>query len=212
MPPINPDSSENGDVEHPQRSPSRTWIRPAIIGVALGAVIVALVTSALRARSDETVVLNVVEASDATMIRVYVGGEVVSPGIYTLDRGSRVAEAIDAAGGKTRRGDISPQQLGAVLQDGDQVIVPEVRPTPRSTTTAAADASTTGERASPIDINSATAAELEALPEIGSKLAERIVEYRETNGQFTSVEQLAEIRGISERMVEVLRPLVTVRP
>ncbi len=183
-----------------------------MIGVALGAVIVALLTSALRARSDATVVLNVVEAPDAAVIRVYVGGEVAAPGIYTLDRGSRVAEAIEAAAGKTRRGDVSALQMGAVLQDGDQVIVPEVRPTSRPAVTAPAGSTTPAGSATSIDINSATAAELERLPEIGPTLAARIVEYREANGRFTTVEQLAEIRGISERMVEVLRPLVTVGP
>lgn len=183
-----------------------------MIGVALGAVFIALVTSALRARSDATVVLNVVEAPDAASVRVYVGGEVRSPGIYTLDRGSRVAEAIDAAGGKTHRGDVTSLQMASVVEDGDQVIVPEVRPTPRPAEPAVAPGTATPGEAGPININSATAAELETLPEIGPKLAERIIEYRETNGPFTTVEQLVEIRGISERMVDILRPLVVVGP
>lgn len=183
-----------------------------MIGIALGAVIIALVTSALRSRSDATVVLNVVEAPDASMIRVYVGGEVAAPGIYTLDRGSRIAEAVDAAGGTTRRGDTSALSMAGVLQDGDQVIVPEARPTARSADPAVVPSPATAAASAPIDINRATVTELETLPEIGPKLAERIVEYRVTNGPFTSVDQLAEIRGISERMVEVLRPLVTARP
>lgn len=211
------DSSETGAVEHPQGAPSSTWARPALVGVALAAVVIALVTSALRSRSDATVVLNVVEAPDAALIRVYVGGEVESPGIYSLDRGSRVAEAIEAAGGPTRRGDTSPLQMGGVVEDGDQVIVPEVRPTPRLAQPSAAAGggesdTTDNDATAPVNINRATPAELEALPEIGPKLAERIIEYRETNGPFTAIEQLAEIRGISDRMVEVLRPLVVVGP
>lgn len=181
-----------------------------MIGIALGAVVIALVTSALRSRSDATVVLNVVEAPDASMIRVYVGGEVAAPGIYTLNRGSRVAEAIEAAGGTTRRGDTSVLSMAGTLQDGDQVIVPEVRPTARPAEPGVASTPQTTGAPGPVNINSASATELEALPEIGPKLAERIVEYRLTNGPFTSVDQLAEIRGISERMVEILRPLVTV--
>lgn len=210
MPLTKSDSSENGTVEHPQGAQSRAWARPALIGIALGAVIVALVTTALRSRSDETIVLNVVEASDASRIRVYVGGEVVEPGIYTLDRDGRIVEAIDAAGGKTSAGDISQLQLGATLQDGDQVIVPRVRPTPRAASATGPAAAVIAAPSAPIDINTATATELEALPEIGPKLAERIIEYRDTNGRFTSVDELAEIRGISERMVDVLRPLVQV--
>lgn len=198
-------------MEPPHSAPSISWTRAAAIGLAIGAIFVALVVSALRARSDATVVLNVVEAPDPATIRVYVGGEVQSPGIYTLARGSRVAEAIDAAGGKTRGGDAALLQMATTLRDGDQVIVPEAKPTPRPATSATA-ASVAIPGASTIDINRATAAELEALPEIGPKLAERIVEYRVTNGPFTAVDQLAEIRGISERMVEALRPLVTVGP
>lgn len=195
----------------PQGTPSWSPARATIIGVALGAVVVALVTSALRARSDASVVLNVAEAPDVALIRVYVGGEVAAPGIYTLDRGSRVSEAIEAAGGPTNAGDTTSLRMAGVLADGDQVVVPKPMPTPRAATPGQPIANPAGPP-SPIDINRAVAAELDSLPGIGPKLAERIIEYRDSNGPFTAVDDLAEVRGISERMVEILRPLVTVGP
>ncbi|HQX63065.1 MAG TPA: ComEA family DNA-binding protein [Thermomicrobiales bacterium] len=199
-------------MEQPQRSSSWTWVRAMMIGVALGAVVVALMTTVLRARSTPTVVLNVVEAPDPSTIRVYVGGKVVAPGIYTLDRGSRIAEAIQAAGGEAKGGDTSSLPMAAVVQDGDQVVVPEIRPTPKAAESRGTPAPGTTREAGPIDLNHAVATELDALPGIGPTLAARIVEYRDTNGPFTSIDQLAEIRGISERMVEILRPLITIRP
>lgn len=183
-----------------------------MIGVALGAIVVALIVSALRARSDASVVLTVHEAPDASLIRVYVGGEVAKPGIYSLDRGSRIADAIDSAGGASRDGAPEQLQLASVLSDGDQVIVPLARPTPRPAAGNTAESSEPAASSGLLDINSATAAQLEELPEIGPKLAERVVEFRTTNGPFTSVDQLVAIRGISERIVEILRPLVTVGP
>lgn len=199
-------------MEQPQRLQWSKVARAAMIGVALGAIVVALIVSALRARSDASVVLTVHEAPDASLIRVYVGGEVAKPGIYSLDRGSRIADAIDSAGGASRDGAPEQLQLASVLSDGDQVIVPLARPTPRPAAGNTAESSEPAASSGLLDINSATAAQLEELPEIGPKLAERVVEFRTTNGPFTSVDQLVAIRGISERIVEILRPLVTVGP
>lgn len=199
-------------MDQPQRVQWSMVARAAMIGVALGAILVALIASALRARSDATVVLTVHEAPDPSIIRVYVGGEVAEPGIYTLDRGSRVADAIDSAGGVSRDGDPEQLQLAAVIADGDQIIVPLARPTPRASDDSTAATDEPAASSGLVDINSATAAQLEELPEIGPKLAERIIEYRTANGPFASVNQLVAIRGISERIVEILRPLVTVGP
>lgn len=199
-------------MDQPQRVQWSMVARAAMIGVALGAILVALIASALRARSDATVVLTVHEAPDPSIIRVYVGGEVAEPGIYTLDRGSRVADAIDSAGGVSRDGDPEQLQLAAVIADGDQIIVPLARPTPRASGDSTAATDEPAASSGLVDINSATAAQLEELPEIGPKLAERIIEYRTANGPFASVDQLVAIRGISERIVEILRPLVTVGP
>lgn len=206
-----------------ERALANAWTRRIIGGTLLGALTLAVVL-VLRARQHDTLVLQVQPVGDATAIRVYVGGAVISPGLYTLPRGSRVAEALDAAGGAGPNADTSKLGMAAPLNDADQVIVPERRATQPATTAPAqgngGDATPTkapapegtAQLAGPIDINAATAAELDGLPGIGPTLAQRIVDYRETNGPFQTVEELADVRGISDAMVAQLRPLITIGP
>jgi competence protein ComEA len=204
-------------------------------GVAIGTVcgVIALAFGLLwRGRQGDTLVLNVQPVQDPNIIRIYVGGEVTSPGLYSLPRGSRVAEAIDAAGGLTASGDIRNVGMAAPLKDADQIIVPaKSSPTPRPAPTVAVSANSGATKVSVataaapdpsetvapvagglIDINSADAATLESLPDIGPKLAQRIVDYREHNGPFQSIDALVDVEGISQRIVDELRPLVTIGP
>ena len=103
-----------------------------------------------------------------------------------------------------------------LLEDADQIIVPNQRPaaTSRSSPdeTAPVDSDATASSTSPININTASALELEILPGIGPALAARIVEYREANGPYQSVGELEAVRGISAAMVEELAALITVGP
>ena len=206
---------------------SQRWLRWLIGGTLLGAVALTVVLL-LRGRQHDTLVLAVQPVGDASAIRVYVGGAVAEPGLYSLPRGSRVAEALDAAGGATANADTSKLGLAARLQDADQVIVPERRATPPPATIAPSQSPAQGSGDTsppapgipgattiplgPIDINSASAAELDGLPGIGPALSQRIVDYRDANGAFQSIEQLADVRGISDTMVEALRPLITLGP
>jgi competence protein ComEA len=207
------------------------WLRWLIGGVVFGAVALTVVLL-LRGREHDTLVLEVQPVGDPNAIRVYVGGAVATPGLYTLPRGSRVAEALDAAGGVDANADTSKLGLAARLDDADQVIVPERRPAQATASaaqptltqppsqgggdgtaaSAAAAIDPTPATAGPVDVNNASASELEALPGIGPAIAQRIIDYRETNGPFQAVEELAEVRGISDAMVEELRPLITLGP
>jgi competence protein ComEA len=206
------------------------WLRWLIGGTLLGAVALAVVLL-LRGREHDTLVLEVQPIGDPNAIRVYVGGAVATPGLYTLSRGSRVAEALDAAGGATANADTSKLGLAARLNDADQVIVPERRvaqataaTTPRTLaqpppqggggtpTPSTTPSDATSEPAGPLNINSASAAELEELPGIGPAIAQRIIDYREANGPFQSLDELAQVRGISDAMVEDLQPLITLGP
>ncbi|MEX1158347.1 MAG: ComEA family DNA-binding protein, partial [Thermomicrobiales bacterium] len=141
------------------------------------------------------------------------------PGLYTLPRGSRVADAIELAGDVTTTGDTSGLGMAAVLEDADQIIVPArqviVAPTAAPTVSggpgpAATRPPLTG--VAPININTASASELDTLPGIGPALSARIIEHRESNGPFQTVDELEAVSGISERMVNEMRALITIGP
>lgn len=181
---------------------------------ALAGLILLTVALVWRGARNETIVLQVQSADDSSVLQVYVGGEVRSPGLYTLERGSRVADAIEAAGGITAVGDTSNLGMAAPLRDADQIIVGRILPsadageTPRTSTQAG---SGTIDSAA-ININTASVEELESLPGIGPAIAGRIIDYRQRHGFFRSVDELEHVQGISHRMVEELRPLLTTGP
>lgn len=146
---------------------------------------------------------------------VHVVGQVVSPGIVQLPAGSRVDDAIRAAGGATTRADLAALNLARVVLDGEQVVVPapgdapsgqgRAGPAGRTTATGAA-----GSGPATLDLNDADAAALDALPGIGPVLAGRIVDWRTANGPLASVDQLGEVDGIGPTLLAKLRPLVRV--
>ena len=187
-------------------------------GTLVGLLIFAVVMI-WRGSRGETIVLQVQPVDDPNIVRVYVGGEVATPGIYSLPRGSRIAEAIQAAGGPTGAGDTGGFGLGAVVEDADQIIVPArqvmttpVRVLPVSGASGVATVEPDSTSAGLININSATASELDSLPGIGPALSARIIEHRETNGPFRTIDDLEAVKGISERMVNEMRGLITVGP
>ena len=144
-----------------------------------------------------------------SMLFVHVAGWVRRPGVYELREGDRVIDAIERAGGPKRGADLGGLNLAALLVDAQQILVP--RPVP-----AAPPAGTVppeGETPSGstlVNVNVSTAEELETLPGIGEVLAATIIQYREENGPFTSVDQLVEVSGIGEVTLEEIRDLVTV--
>ncbi len=133
-------------------------------------------------------------------ITVHVSGEVLAPGLVEVAAGSRVADAVAAAGGTTRSADLAMVNLAASLQDGQQVVIPGVRGEGVSETGIAADGR--------VRINAATVAQLEELPGVGPVLAERIFSYRQENGPFATVEDLLDVPGIGEGKLETLRDSV----
>lgn len=146
----------------------------------------------------------VLETPVSQTIEVSVTGAVRSPGVVEVPAGARLREVVDAAGGFADDAVTDGLNLAGRVGDGEQVEIPRMgEPTP----VAAAQ-----RQDGLIDINIATVTELDQLPGIGDVLAGRIVEYRETVGPFTSVDQLSEIEGISPRLVDEIRPFVTVGP
>jgi len=139
---------------------------------------------------------------------VDVAGKVTRPGIYRLAQGARVADAVQAAGGALPGTDLTTLNLARKLSDGEQIAVgvggaADAGP--------AGDAGATGgSAAGPVNLNSATLAQLDALPGLGPALAQRVLDWRGQHGRFDSVDQLREVSGIGEAKFATLRPRVTV--
>lgn len=139
-------------------------------------------------------------------IYVHVGGAVRAPGLYRLADGARVVDAVAAALGFADDAVREGVNLARPVTDGEQLIVPDAStPVP-----AAGSGSGAGSGDGRVNLNVATQTELEELPRIGPALAGRIIAWRETNGRFTSVEDLLAVSGIGAKMLEALRPLVVV--
>ncbi|PFG32777.1 helix-hairpin-helix domain-containing protein [Sanguibacter antarcticus] len=146
---------------------------------------------------------------------VHVVGQVASPGVVEVADGSRVIDAIDAAGGLTAGADTAAVNLAREVVDGEQVYVPlpgEVAPAPQGASSGTTSGAGTGGATSPglVDVNAATLEELDTLPGIGPALAARIVQWREENGEFSSVDQLTDVSGIGPSVLGQIRDLVTV--
>ncbi len=146
-------------------------------------------------------------------IAVHVTGAVKSPGVYYLSTDARVHEAIEKAGGKTDQADIHSLNLAAKIRDGQQIDVPEIRQIPdvgQDLPVSPATPQPSVRRSAPsdgshININSATSQELQTLRGIGPTLAQRIIEYRQTSGGFSTVDDLTNVKGIEEKTLEKIR-------
>jgi competence protein ComEA len=163
----------------------------------------------------------------ANSIAVHVTGAVTRPGVYTLPVGSRVKDALAAAGGFTKNADTLAVNQAERLADADMVVVPEKA----SATQSLRSAGTTGAGRPPtargdatrapkklrspadgaVNINSASAEELQRLPGVGPAIAARIIAYRTQVGRFSSVDQLTEVSGIGEKKLAAMKPFVRLR-
>ncbi len=141
---------------------------------------------------------------------VHVAGAVVTPGVVELAPGTRVDQAIAAAGGPTDDADLDALNLAAPVSDGQQVYVPiegeTVPPAAPGSDSTIAGPSGGGL----VDINTADAAALDTLPGVGPAIAARIIAYRDEHGPFASVEALTDVAGIGPATMDRLRDLVTV--
>lgn len=143
-------------------------------------------------------------AAGAAVVLVHVLGAVVQPGLVELRPGARVVDAIAAAGGLTGDADQAGVNLARPVTDGEQLVVPRVGEVPPPPAAGAG-----GTDGGLVNLNTADAAELDTLPRIGPALAARIIDWREANGGFTSVDQLLEVAGIGDAVFAGLAELVT---
>lgn len=187
----------------------------AVLASLLGAGLILLLASPPR---GQPVVLR--SPPTPQPVTVHVSGAVMQPGVYSLPAGSRVQDAIQAAGGLAPQAQAGTLNLAALLQDGSKVAVPAAAPTadparqtPAATTDPASSrqaATTTAGPQFPININTASQEELEALPGIGPVTAQKIIAYRTANGPFAAIEDIVNVPGIGPKTFEMIQTLITV--
>ena len=181
-----------------------------VVAAIAGAVVVGFLLLRIDDRSAPPIVIEdpLVEAT----IVVAVEGAVAAPGVYPLPANARTQDALDAAGGPAADADLAAVNPARRLEDQERLVVPRLGSDGARSVAAAKESSAALDAAAPIDVNAASAAELDALPGIGPVLAQRIVDYRREHGPYGTIDELANVEGISPRMVGELRPLVTVGP
>jgi competence protein ComEA len=196
-----------------RRAPARVRLTVGavlvVIVLALGATVAVAVLRSSTA-APETLAPSAAGASvDPVALYVHVSGAVREPGLYRLEEGARVVDAIAAAAGFADDADRDAVNLARALSDGEQLVVPvEGANDPGLAPAAGGSGSTPADGL--IDLNSADLAALDTLPRVGPAIAQRIIDWRETNGRFTSIEDLLAVPGIGDKMLEGLRPLVRV--
>ncbi|HJR80528.1 MAG TPA: ComEA family DNA-binding protein [Anaerolineales bacterium] len=177
-------------------------------GILFGLFLAALIWLVARNPSGEAVILR--PAPTERPLIVHITGAVPRPGVYALPDGSRVQDAIAAAGGFLAEAQKTDINLAALVIDGEKLDIPfiegasPVLPTPGPTVVAA-----TTEL---ININTASQAELETLPGIGPTTAQMIISYREENGDFVSIEEIINVSGIGPGLYDRIKDLITVGP
>lgn len=187
------------------REERRRWGVGAVVILALGALAIAVIVGIVRgAGSAQSLApAPVTVATASTSLYVHVSGAVNAPGLYVLHADARVVDAVAAAGGLAEDAEAAGVNLARPVTDGEQVIVPRVGEAP-----AAGPAGVTADGR--VNLNSADEGALDTLPGVGPAIAGRIIEWREANGRFASVDDLLSVSGIGPKMLESLRDLVTV--
>lgn len=137
---------------------------------------------------------------DAQTIRVHISGAVAAPGVVQLPSDAIVADAVAAAGGAIETADLTSINLAATLREGERIVVPDGSQQGAGVIQGAEEG---------VDLNAATARELESLPGVGPVLAERIVAFRTDRGPFLTVEDLLDVPGIGESKLSQMRDSIT---
>jgi competence protein ComEA len=177
-----------------------------IAALFLGGRYLAGAGSAREARPAAAASAGELRAEPRPRLVVHVVGAVKRPGLYRLADGARIADALKRAGGATRRADLSLVNLAAPVSDGTQVVVP--KRAPPAPAASSEPGSEVAPAAGPVHLNTATLEQLDELPGVGPVTAQKIVDYREQHGAFSSVDDLDAIPGIGPARLEQLRELV----
>ena len=147
--------------------------------------------------------------TETKVLFIHVAGAVKSPGVYKLKEGSRVFDAINAAGGYALNADPNALNLATPLTDGEKVYLPTLGEVPHQAASSSLPGGTSSST-SKININTADAQQLESLPGIGPAFAQRIIDYRTSQGRFSNIEDIENVSGIGKKRFEQLKDLITV--
>jgi len=191
----------------------REWVIISIITFILGIII-----GNYAFKSSNNNLINIEDQKPK--IYVDIAGEVKFPGVYEMENGDRVFHLIEKAGGATENADISSINLSKKLTDGEKIIIFAKRnlvdseTTSSSTTQSNASSSVNSptKKSNLININTASQKELEELSGIGPVLAQRIIDYREKNGYFSTIEDIKKVSGIGDKRFEAIKDSITVGP
>jgi len=167
-----------------------------VFGILVGLLATGIILLASRPRGEPVTLL---PSSTPGQLTIYVSGAVASPGVYTLADGSRVQDAIQAAGGLVPGAEAERINLAALLKDGQQIDVPGI-------------VSSSHVNAGRVNINTASVSEFETLPGIGPTMAQAIVDYRIQNGPFLGIQDILNVPGIGQATFERIKDYLTVGP
>jgi competence protein ComEA len=185
----------------------KTW-QSVLLGF-VGGFIAATIIYILAAQPSGTPIQLSAQPTPAP-IKVYITGAIAKAGVYSIDSNQRVEDLVQLAGGFTASADYNAVNLAAGLKDGEKILIPELK----SISTLVADkpqSTPTANITFPININTATQKELDALPSIGETKAMAIISYREKNGLFSKIEDIQKVPGISSSVFKQIKDYITVQ-
>ncbi len=172
--------------------------RRALIAISLVAILIAgVLFLSSRGEAVETPAIKVIENTESKMLLVHVAGEVKRPGVYPVIDGSRVVDALSAAGGAKKGVDLSVINLARKVVDGEQIYL-GVKPEEKKKVSSKSFSGT-------VYVNRASVSQFESLSGIGPVLARRIVDFRSANGPFVDIADLQKVPGIGEKTFERIK-------
>lgn len=206
-------------------SKQQRWVIMILIGALVaGTMILAVRYYSEGTRNEQVIDLENGETTDQAVddatapvtqkAYVHVCGQVRKPGVYQLPVDARVFQAIDAAGGATEEADQAAINLAARINDGEQIYLPKKGEAVRTASGTGRQGRGSGSKAKPkwpLDINQASAEQLDFVPGIGPSMASKIIEYREQNGSFASLDDLKQVSGVGEKKLAQFRQYLWVR-
>lgn len=195
----------------------RYVIKPGASGAAGGQALVLAPASpaASGAASSAASSARVVAASPSSAaadVVVYVCGAVKAPGIVRVPAGARVTDALELAGGPSARAELTAVNLAAKVSDGEQIVVPARGQSAPAVAATAGAATVAGPAvpAAPVNINTATAEQLDALVGVGPATAQKIIDYRVANGPFKTIDDIKNVSGIGDAKFAAMKDNITV--